>query len=70
MLRKIIFEKGQQIGLWTILGEATKDSNRNRLYEVQCKCGKISKVRASDLKRGKTKGCHSCSRRRHKKQNS
>jgi hypothetical protein len=51
---------GSQYGLWVVLKEDGKNINNSRMWLCECMCGKTSKVKTSDLIRGKSKGCRSC----------
>lgn len=64
-MAKMIDMTNQQIGNWKVL---YLDKDRHDGYKTywicQCKCGKIKSICGTDLRRGKTSSCASCSKTR------
>lgn len=62
-MAKMIDMTNQQIGNWKVL---YLDKDRHDGYKTywicQCKCGKIKSICGTDLRRGKTSSCASCSK--------
>ena len=52
---------GDQINLWTVV-ERAPSIGRSLAYACRCICGYEKINTASDLRRGRTKGCRSCAR--------
>lgn len=64
--RKTI-EPGTQVGKWTIVEQAEdyisrKTGKKNTKYWCKCCCGYKATVLGTDLRRGKSGGCKSCTR--------
>lgn len=57
---KIIFQKGQKFGDWTILEPAGQNKYRQTIYLALCICGITKTVIASAIKAGRSKSCFPC----------
>jgi len=51
---------GDVFGFWTIVSEAPRNAQRNRMMNARCVCGVISIVPESALTAGLTKPCRTC----------
>lgn len=71
-MSKFIDLTGQRFGYWKVLRRVPPDAvelkNRNQkkpngeaVWYCQCKCGDVSMIIGSHLRRGLTHGCASCS---------
>lgn len=62
MNHKVKIYEGQKFGKWTAIKEITYHKDKDRIYwQVQCECGKIATVRASNLNCNKSTCCSVCS---------
>ena len=54
------FYAGEKFGKWSVI---ERDGNKKigGYWKCRCECGKIKTIFGSDLRRGKTKQCRSCS---------
>lgn len=52
-------------GLWTVVAHVGTASNGSRLIRCRCSCGRIRDIGASELRRGRTRGCSRCRRMTH-----
>lgn len=59
---------GQKFGKWTIIKFIDIHRNLQR-FQIQCKCGTISKSTGADLRAGKTKQCVICHNRENAENN-
>lgn len=55
MSKQTELTQGEQFNNWTVLSSAGTDERNNKVYNCQCVCGTIRKVRKSNL--GKVTGC-------------
>jgi hypothetical protein len=53
----------QRFYKWTVLDSMGVDNQRHKIYLCKCGCGKKGVVRGSDLRRGNSRQCQSCSNR-------
>lgn len=61
---KLDINVGDQFGDWTVIDTNRFSKNGHVYVQCQCKCGKISDIAATALKRGKTNSCRSCAARK------
>ena len=57
MPKKIKYEKGDKINELTIIKELEPDKHSNRIFLLECICGKEFSTRISDVRFGKTSSC-------------
>lgn len=56
---------GQKFEKWVVLGSAPKKKNSTEAFwECECECGRKGVVSAHRLKKGKSRGCLSCQKRK------
>lgn len=55
--RGLVAKVGDQFHHWTVLEEATRDSEGLRYVKCQCRCGNVKKVLLDELCKGKSKSC-------------
>ena len=60
MSKALDLKPGQKFGLWTVRQRAGRTWNGNALWECECVCGCVSRVRATDLTSYKSTGCRRC----------
>jgi hypothetical protein len=52
---------GKRFGRWIVVGSSSKrDSCRDAYWLCKCICGKEKEISGRSLKKGNSKGCHSC----------
>lgn len=54
----------KSFGKWTVLSRASP-KNRNDRWNVKCKCGTLSIVLGTELRKGTSKGCKKCHKLTH-----
>lgn len=55
----------RRYGRWRVIrATAERDASGGIVVAVRCSCGKEAKVRAAELRRGKSRGCKACAARR------
>lgn len=59
----VIFEQGELVGHWTIMGPPLRKKDRKWYYPCRCVCGKKRNVTSTTLNTGRSKCCQSCSKR-------
>ena len=53
---------GDKFGRWTVVSRGENLYNRPA-YNCICECGVKKRVNGNEMKRGKSKGCHSCAKK-------
>ena len=61
---KLDIQNGDKFGDWTVIDVNRFSKNGHVYVQCQCKCGKVSDIASTALKRGKTTCCKSCARRK------
>jgi hypothetical protein len=63
---RLIDLTGQTFGLWNVVAEV-RDADKgcsSALWLCRCECGAESRVYSSDLRKGRSRSCLPCARRR------
>lgn len=63
-MKKLDIQVGEKFGDWTVIDTNVPSKHKSRYVKCQCKCGYISNINCSALRRGKTTCCKSCSKRK------
>ena len=55
---------GETFGRWLVIGEATRDYNRQARWRCVCLCGQSATVHQNALRRGDSRSCGGCTQRK------